>query len=299
MDPTLPIAQPVFSPVLQTRLMEDACIRADASQLRSKLEETRTAAAGARQDTGLPGRLLSALGGRKGGRRTPEEAAEIFARENVLQRQTREMEPILRHSTEELNTLIAEYLQEAVPLFRELSRARQRLAEWEGILQDLRADLRNLIKALGQARNSAVAGYDKNTRTISTAALELFGQAGELIHNVDARVRLANDKAAELGGLPGVAMIPLQEAVNNLTKLDIATMQREFDRLARELETFEQKQLVDLQAPVVAAAQGREAQAQAYLEQYREELRVFSDRQLKPGDVARTIPVILDRFRRR
>jgi hypothetical protein len=41
------------------------------------------------------------------------------------------------------------------------------------------------------------------------------------------------------------AIIPLQETINNLMKLEITTMLREFDRVVRELEMFEQKQLVD------------------------------------------------------
>ena len=123
-------------------------------------------------------------------------------------------------------------------------------------------------------------------------------RAGALITNVENRVRLANNQAAELGGLPGVTMIPLREIVQNLTKLDMATMQLDADRLARELEQFERKQLVDLQVPAEQAAEAHVAQARAYLEQYREQLRAHCDGQVKPEDTAREMPGILDRFRR-
>jgi uncharacterized coiled-coil protein SlyX len=297
-DDTTQSNLPGFSAALETCLREDACVRADARQLKAKREEARAASAQAREGTALPGRLLAALGRRKGGPSTPEQAAEIFARENVLQRQGEESARLAQHYTQELDRLLAGYLLAAVPVFLQQSQARVRLVEWERIIADLQADLRELIKALGQARNNAVAGYDKSTHTMSATASELFGQANALIRNVEVRVQLANDKAAELGGLPGVAIIPLQETINNLTKLEIVTMLREFDRLVRELEMFEQKQLVDLQAPAVAAADAQVAESQAYLVQYREQLRAYYDQQITPEDVARAIPDILDRFRR-
>ena len=132
---------------------------------------------------------------------------------------------------------------------------------------------------------------------MSATAREMFAQSNGLIHSVDAKVRQANAKAKELGGLPGVTIIPLQETINNLMKLEIVTMLREFDRVVRELELFEQKQLVDLQVPAVAAADALVAQSQAYLAQYREQLRAHYDQQITPTDLAQAIPLILERFR--
>lgn len=296
-EPTAPSKPAGFPEVLETCLREDACVRADASQLKIKLEEIRAAAGQAREETALPGRLLAALGRRKDSSSTPEEAAAVFARENVLQRQHRESERLIQHHTAKLDSQLTAYLQTAVPVFLQQSQARVRLAEWERIIEDLRADLRELIKMLGQARNNAVAGYDKGTQMMSATAREMFAQSNGLIHSVDARVRQANAKAAELGGLPGVTIIPLQETINNLTKLEIVTMLREFDRVVRELELFEQKQLVDLQVPAVVAADVLVAQSQGYLAQYREQLRAHYDKHVTPAQIAEAIPLILERFR--
>ena len=291
-------APPGFPEALATCLREDAIVRADASQLQLKLEEARSAAGQAREGTALPGRLLAALGRRQGGPSTPEEAAEIFARENVLKRQCQESERLLQHHTGRVDALLADYLQTAVPVYVQQSRARLRLGEWERIIDDLRADLRELIKMLGQARNNAVAGYDKGAHQISPAALKLFDQSSGLIQRIDTRVRQANDKATELGGLPHLTIIPLEATINSLTRLEIVTMLREFDRVVNELELFEQRQLVDLQVPAVAAADALVAQSRAYLAQYREQLRAHYDRQITPEDVVQAIPDILDRFRR-
>lgn len=289
---------PGFPAALQTCLIEDAHVRADGRQLKIQLEEAQAAAEQARAGTALPGRLLAALSRRKGGPTSPEEAAEILARENVLRRRNQESELIAQHYTRELDKHLHDYLFANVPVYAKQSRARLQLAQWADIIQNLQTDLRKLIKALGQARNNAVTGYDRSTHKISATARELFDQAGALITNVENRVKLANDQAAELGGLPGVTMIPLRETVHNLTKLDMATMQLDADRLARELEQFEQKQLVDLQVPAEQAAEAQVAQARAYLEQYREQLRAYCDAQVKPEDTAREMPLILDRFRR-
>jgi small-conductance mechanosensitive channel len=291
--------QPGFSEALLTCLREDALVRADAAQLKAKLEEARAAATQTREGTALPGRLLAALGRRKGSPSTPEEAAEVFARETVLRRQYEESERVMQSYTLELDTQLAVWLRAAVPVYAAQATARVRLTAWAGLISDLQVDLRELSKALGQARNNAVAGYDRSTHKISATALELFDRANGLIGKVESRVRLANDKAAELGGLPGVAMIPLRETFQSLIKLEIAMMQLESDRLARELENFAQKQLVDLQVPAVQAADAQVAQARAYLEQYREQLRAHYDQQVQPADLAEAIPVILDRFRRR
>jgi hypothetical protein len=297
-DETAQSNPPGFSEAFETCLREDACVRADAAQLKARLDEARAAAGQAREETALPGRLLAALGRRKGGPTSPEAAAEMFARENVLRRQHEESERLVRHYAQEVDAHLTAYLLAAVPVFAAQRQARVRLAEWERIIADLQGDLRELIRALGQARNNAVAGYDHATRTMTATASELFGQANGLIANVEARVRLANDKAAELGGLPGVAIIPLQETVNGLTQLEIATMLREFDRLVRELELFEQRQLADLQVPAVQSAEAQVAQAEAYLREYREQLRAYYDQQVTPEMVAESIPLILDRFRR-
>ncbi|MDB6114379.1 MAG: hypothetical protein JWQ62_1324 [Lacunisphaera sp.] len=289
---------PGFPEALETCLLEDACVRADAGQLKLKLEETRAAATRAREGSALPGRLLAALGRRKGGPSTPEEAAEIFARENVLRRQSEESERLRQHYTAQLNSHLTAYLQTAVPVFAQQGGARARLAEWERIITDLRADLRELIRALGQARNNAVAGYDRSAQLMCATARKLLDQAGGLIRNVDAGVRRANDKATELGGLPGVTIISLEETVNNLTKLEIVAMLADFDRLVRELEMFEQRQLVDLQVPAVAAADALVAQAEAYLAHYREQLRAHYDPLITPEETAQAIPDIIERFRR-
>ena len=289
---------PGFPEALATCLREDACVRADAVQLKLKLTKAESAAGQAREDTALPARLLAALGRRTGGPSTPEEVAEIFARENVLKRQSQESERLLSHHTAQVDAHLAAYLQATVPVYVQQSRARLRLGEWERLIEDLRADLRELIKMLGQARNNAVAGYDRSTNRIAAMALKLFGESSGLIHRIDARIRQANDKAAELGGLPRMTIIPLETTINSLTKLEIVTMLREFDRVVHELDMFEQKQLVDLQVPAVAAADALVAQSQAYLAQYREQLRAYYDRQITPEDVAQAMPDILDRFRR-
>src|SRR5207302_3441042 len=62
----------------------------------------------------LPGRLLAALGRRKGGPSTPEEEAAIYAREKVLQRQALESERLALHYTAQLDAQLAAYLQAAV-----------------------------------------------------------------------------------------------------------------------------------------------------------------------------------------
>ncbi len=283
---------------LETCLREDACVRADGLQLQRMLAEVRAPAVQAREATALPGRLLAALGRRKDGPATPAEAAEILAREQTLQRQGQESERLGQHYTGMLNSHLTAYLQAAVPGYREQTRARLRLTEWENLIVDLRADLRQLIKMLGQARNNAVAGYDKATNKMSATAREMFGQSSGLIRQVDTRVRQANDKAAEIGGLPRVAIIPLQETVNSLMQLEIVTMLREFDRVVRELEQFEQRQLQDLLLPAIAAADALVAQSQAYLAQYREQLRAYYDGQITPAEVTAAIPLIRDRFRR-
>ncbi|HVT73438.1 MAG TPA: hypothetical protein VHD61_09895 [Lacunisphaera sp.] len=288
---------PGFSDALLACLVEDAHVRADARLLRQQLEATIAAAEQARSETALPGRLLAALGRRKGPA-NPEEAAEIFARENVLRRQVQESERLAQHYTRELDAHLHTWLALNVPTYRHQCLARERVAEWAGTITDLQADLRELIKALGQARNNAVTGYDHATGRMSLTARELFEQASGLITNVENRLQRANAKAAELGDLPGITMLPLRETIHGLMNLEIALMQLEADRLARELENFEQRQLFDLQVPAGQAADAQVAQARAYLEQYREQLRAHYDPQVKPEETAAAIPEILDRFRR-
>lgn len=293
-----PSNPPEFSAAFQACLVEDAHVRADARQLKLQLEEAQAAAGPARTGSALPGRLLAALGRAPGGSPPAEPNAEALAREKVLRRRHQESELVAQHYTRELDQHLHGYLLAHVPVYAMQSRARLQLTQWAGIITQLQADLRALIRALGQARNNAVTGYERSTHRISATALELFDQAGTLITNVENRMTQANAKAAELGGLPGVTMIPLREVVHGLTKLDMATMQLDADRLARELEQFEQRQLVDLQGAGEQAAAAQVAQARAYLEQYREQLRAHCDAQITLEDTAREMPGILDRFRR-
>ena len=289
---------PAFPAALDVCLREDACVRADAAQLKLKGEEARAAATQAREGTALPGRLLAALGRRKGGPSTPEEAAEIFARENVLRRQSDESTRLVQHYTAQLEGQLTAYLEVAVPVFARQRRARLRLGEWEGIIGELRTDLRELIRSLGQARNNAVAGYDRNAQQMCATAREMLAQAGGLIRRVETGVKQANTRAAELGDLPGVTIIPLQETVDSLTRTGIgSTILADFDRLVRELEQFEQRQLLDLEAAAVASADTQVTQAQTYLAQYRDQLREYYATQVTPEETARAIPDIIERFR--
>ena len=152
---------PGFSESLQACLREDAIVRADAAQLRAKLEEARAAAGRAREGTALPGRLLAALGRRKDGPSTPEEAAEIFARENVLRRQGEESGRVLQHYTRELDTHLADWLRAAVPVYQAQTTARVRLAgygdRWE-LRQGNFAGQRFLVQTLGIALDQHVHG---------------------------------------------------------------------------------------------------------------------------------------------
>ncbi len=289
---------PGFSDKFQACLIADAHVRAEARQLKIRLEEAQAAAVQAREGSALPGRLLAALGRSNSRPPTPEQAAEIFACESGFRRRYQECELVGQHFTRELDAQLHDYLLAQMPAYAMLSRARLQLAQWSDTILDLQADLRELIKALGQARNNAVTGYDRSTHQMSATAQDLFARAGTLITRVEQRVQRANDQATELGGLPGVTMIPLRETVQNLTKLDMATLQLDADRLARELEQFEQKQLADLQVPAGQAAEAQVAQARAYLEQYREQLRAYYDGQVSPEATAAEMPGILDRFRR-
>jgi hypothetical protein len=49
---------------------------------------------------------------------------------------------------------------------------------------------------------------------------------------------------------------------------------------------------------LVAAAGAVVAQSRAYLAQYCEPLRAHYDQQITPGEIAESIPLILERFRR-
>jgi hypothetical protein len=295
MEATKPNPKNSYSHLLRVRLMEDAYLRAHARQLRPGLEAAQAAADQARREAGLLPRLLGAVTRSAASKRTPAETARIFTREKEARRQYQAVEQALHRYTEDLNTFITLLLQDTMPAFLEHSVARKRLGEWEKGVLALQADIRGLLKALGSARNSATSGYNKSKRTVSGTAQEQFNKAAELVRAVEARAKLVNEKAAELGGLPEVAGISCQAAIKNLPGLEFGAMQKEFDRLIKELETYEEAQLTGLVEPVVQAAALREEQARLYLEKYREELREFADRQMKPEDMAKALPEILAR----
>ena len=298
MDSAHPTAKPVFSQMLRERLIEDACLRAHVGQIHSALETAQAAAAGARGQVGIMQRIMNAVQPANK-RHLPEAVIQTTAREKEIQRQTRELEQIIQGYTTDLDTLITMHLQETMPVFYEYSVARKRLGEWEGTVNALRADVRGLLKALGSARGSATSGYNKSKHTVTATAQEAFNRAAEAVRSVEARLKLANDQAQALGGLPVVAMVPSGTAIKNLPGLDIGAMQKEFERLTHELEAFETEQLANLMEPVVQEALGKEAQAKAYVENYREFLREFSDRQMQPEHMAKAIPAILARQARR
>ena len=295
MDAPKPNAKTSYSHLLRVRLMEDAYLRAHARQLRPGLEAAQAAADQARREAGLWPRLLGAVTRSAASKRTPAETARIFTREKEARRQFQAVEQALHRYTEDLDTFVTLLLQDTMPVFLEYSVARKRLGEWEKAVRALQADIHSLLKALGSARNSATSGYNKSKRTISAMAQEQFNKAAELVRATEARAQLVNEKAAELGGLPAVAGITCQAAIKSLPGLELAVMQKEFDRLIKELEAYDQAQLSGLVEPVVQAAALREEQARLYLEKYREELREFADRQLKPEDMAKALPEILAR----
>jgi len=294
MEPSLEKSRPSFSQMLRVRLIEDACVRAHVAQVRAELETARAEAKQARRGAGLLTRLLAKLG-RDLDTHLPAGAAAIITRENERLRQYHEVAQLLQRYTDDLNTLLTMHLHETMPEFHKYSVARKSLAEWESAVNALRAAVRGLLKALGQARGSVTSGYNKSKHTISDTAQEAFQKALEAVRSVEARLKQMNAKARELGGLPEVAMIPCEPTIRSLPGLEIGAMQKEFDRLTAELEEFETKRLANLMEPEVQAAGLREAQANEYVRLYREQLRAFSDRQMKPIEMARAIPGILAR----
>lgn len=298
MEPSLEKKRPNFKQVLRLRLIEDACVRAHMVQLRAELETARADSRQARRAAGLLSRLLARFGRDVDAHLPPGPAAIIF-REKERQRQYDEVAQALQRLSEDLNTLITMHLQETMPEFYKYSVARKSLAEWETAVNALRAEVRGLLNALGQARGSVTSGYNKSKRTISDTAREAFRKAQEAVRSVDARLQQVNAKARELGGLPEVTMHSCETAIKALPGLEIGAMQQEFGRLIGELEEFETQRLANLMEPEVQAAQLREAQAKEYVRLYREQLRAFSDRQMKPIEMARAVPGILERLARR
>jgi hypothetical protein len=296
MDTAHPTVRPVFSQMLRVRLIEDACLRAHAGQLQTALAEAAAVALEVKRASGLIPRLLGKVG-RKAGAHPPEESAQILAREKEAQRQYREIEQLVQRYTSDLDTLITMHLQETIPVFYEYSAARKRLADWEGAVDRLQAALRAVLKALGQTRKATASGDNQSKPAGTATARERLDQAGEMMRAFEERLQAVNDKSREIGGLAEVKVITCQTTVKSLPGLDNGAMQKECDRLTKQLEAFAAGELSSLKEPVVQAALEREAEARNYAAKYRQELRQFSDRQMKPDDMARAIPLLLARFR--
>ncbi|HVT73437.1 MAG TPA: hypothetical protein VHD61_09890 [Lacunisphaera sp.] len=243
-------------------------------------------------------RLLRALGLIKGDQNLPPEVVAAKAREREARRRHEHVEQVIRNYSDDLDMLITMYLQETVPAFLEWSVARKRLGSWEAAIKLLQAEIQGLLKALGQARNSATSGYDKKRRTLSATAQESFARVADVMNQVEHRAQAVNKAAAELKDVPIVEAPAVGKAVRALPGMEIGAMQAEFGRIAHELEDFGTRQLAGLVTPVVEAALEREAAAKAYMELYREQLREFSNHQMKPVDMARAIPGIMKRFHR-
>lgn len=289
-----PVARPMADvpQMLQTRLVEEAHVRAARRETLAALENQRAAVARIAGKGALGGWLRKVS-------KKPEAPEVLAAREeeNRLRAADRRVEEIARRLAGEVEALADVHVAGTLAEYTGYRDARKRLQPWEQAVAQFQAKLGQLVETLGQARNMASSGYDRKRKALSGTAKSLLDRAVDQTKTVVKLVETANEAARTLGDMPEINFDYRPSQIADLEKMDIAAMQAEFDRIKERVEAIQKNEVEVTKANGVGEAEIKRQQADTYLAQYLQEIRQHTDaHHLVPDQVSYTVERLAARY---
>jgi hypothetical protein len=210
-----------------------------------------------------------------------DERERASAAEEAVERLQALVLPALGHELES-------HVRAVAPAYVRGLTALHHLVEWPEVLSRLEVKLAGFIRALGQARNMATTGYDRQQRAFAPAAREAVDLAIAAARTLDEEVARVNGLADQhqvavlntpqaAAVLPRVPVVHFRVRLERVQGLEIAEVQAEFGRILEMCATLEETGLVGLREATTRVATQHGELSRKYLETYLGQLRVYMD----------------------
>lgn len=159
----------------------------------------------------------------------------------------------------------------------------QFLSDWRNAVQLLTSIMLDFIKAIGEARNLMVSGYDKQRMTYSTQALEALSRAEKVGAALEADTASVNQIAHKHDEIfrgtifenpfPRLPIFAAEHHTANARNRPIGVLQRHFDRIKGYYEELSREGIPALQEAIARSEQRQNAVKESYMTTLWEGLR--------------------------
>jgi len=182
----------------------------------------------------------------------------------------------------------------------------QFLSDWRNAVDLVKSIMLDFIKAIGEARNLMVTGYDKERQTYTAQALEALNRAvkvGAALEADTASVNLIAEKHDEMfrgtifdNPFPRLPIFAAEHHVANAKNRPIGTLQKHFDRIKGYYEEFDQNGIPALNEAIARAEQRQKAVEDSYMTTLWEGLRQEARKSVEEEKLEEIVKETEERF---
>jgi hypothetical protein len=216
------------------------------------------------------------------------EIEQVEAMLKELEQGVGKIQRLEQRSTERLEDELDRFVRETSEEYRRGLAAVTNIADWERALERFEEKLADYLRSLGEARNTVVAGYDRENKRLGNSAIESLNHAIAAGQMLEEETKFAN-RIAELHRLT-VSDTPCQQAfipvipsadysywTRRMPELEIGMMQKEFDRILAMCEELAKNGIAELRKAVLNTRLEQKRLAHDYISRYLGELRQYAD----------------------
>lgn len=266
-------------------LIDESHLRAAKRTIEATLAARRVAMDELRAARSPMDFVFSAL---KKPRAVPQEMEAVAAEIRDMEKAVAKIESMEVRITERLEDELDGFIRAKSEEYRRGLAAVTSIADWERALDRFQDKLSAYLRSLGEARNTVVAGYDRDRKRLSTSGTEALRLAIDAAAALETETRFAN-QIADLHR-ETVHMTPCQAAVipsipsadygywtKRLAEMEIAVMQQEFDRILGMCEELSRNGIAILRQAVLHTRSEQNRLARDFIGNYLASLRAYTD----------------------
>lgn len=232
-----------------------------------------------------------------------DRAAELAAareRVEVLRRRLDLLDRCEPHIKRQIEDAIEVLLRDSCPEYVQALAARRQKEDWLRCLERFGGKIYEFTRSLGNVRNLACSGYNRETKLYSAGAIQGFQLAVEAAEHVQNEVRFANkiaDAQLALFQKSGVETKPLPRLVETnyatwvakIRTLPLAEAQIEFDTLITSTKKLHEAGIPELKDQADRVQFEQDSDIRNFLLRAWEQFRGEIAPQIFPGDTERIV----------
>lgn len=266
-------------------LIDESHLRSAKSMIEATLAERRVVLEELRAARSPMDFVFSAL---KKPRAVPQEMEAVTAEIRSMEKAVAKIEAMQARSTERLEDELDGFIRASSEEYRRGLAAVTSIADWERALDRFQDKLSDYLRSLGEARNTVVAGYDRERKRPSNSGMEALklaiqagGQLEEETHFAnriaDLHRETVRDTPCQAAVIPSIPSADYSYWTKRLPEMEISMMQQEFDRILGMCEELSRKGIAILREAVLHTRSEQNRLARDFIGNYLASLRAYTD----------------------